>query len=897
MLRIELEEERRDFALDELPVALGITRVGTLAVGQSVESMAAAWIGASEGSGLFLQAMEGAVATQHNGAVVGGSVWLRAGDEVQVGDVRLAVQVDADVVVLKGLPKRVTPTLLPPPEPPPASRGPAVPLSHPVEPPAPADEDAKEAPVENSASHEGADDSDAQALEVGGGKFPVMPDAFEAAASAEAPSIGGEPATSGTSMVDSEAPEGGVAEATSDFEFGSLPGSKKRRSFLAKALTVLFCLLVLGVIGVLTASSVELEISPQPDATRIEGLLPPIPIKERFLVLPGAYKVIAEKEGYHPILEQIDVEFGEDLPLVYELKKLPGSLDVESQPAGAEIRLQGRRVGVTPLSGLELEPGRHELTVVAERYLPSVAPIEIEGMGVRQTLEVELKPGWGTLEIETVPPAAVAWLGDARLAPTPSHAEPMAGTHLLRIEKDGFKPYEQEVVIEAGQRKRLPLIALERIEGFLSVSSEPVGARVTINGEYRGETPVRLTLASARDYDVKLSTSGYKPASQAVRLEPEEEKKVHLTMDPEMGTVFILVDPPDTTLVVDGEAMEGPVNRRISLQTVEHDLEFRREGYETKTVKVLPVSGSRQTLEFQLQSEREALAEEMKQETKTVEEQVLVRVPIPRPVRFEMGSSRREPSRRSNEGFYSVELTRTFEIGKHEVTNREFQRFIKGHSSGTVAGYDLNEPKQPATSVSWQHAAGYANWLSMKEGLPPAYVGREGSLVPAKPLTDGYRLPTEAEWAYVARLEGGGRTVPLRFPWGESRTPTRDSGNFADSSANQTAGQIIEEYQDGHAVAAPVGSFTPNSLGVCDLGGNVSEWCHDYYDVPIGAAPAPLPDPTGPTDQGQGHVVRGSSWRNGGIPELRYSHRDSEKSSNDDLGFRIARYFDGTKQD
>ncbi|MEQ9125868.1 MAG: SUMF1/EgtB/PvdO family nonheme iron enzyme, partial [Alphaproteobacteria bacterium] len=96
---------------------------------------------------------------------------------------------------------------------------------------------------------------------------------------------------------------------------------------------------------------------------------------------------------------------------------------------------------------------------------------------------------------------------------------------------------------------------------------------------------------------------------------------------------------------------------------------------------------------------------------------------------------------------------------------------------------------------------------------------------------------------------------------------------------------------DGYTVTAPAGQFAPNAAGLYDLGGNASEWCHDYYDIRAGAASDVLRDPLGPAS-GRCRVVRGSSWRHGSVSELRFAWRDFAEKPRDDIGFRIARYAD-----
>jgi formylglycine-generating enzyme required for sulfatase activity len=74
-----------------------------------------------------------------------------------------------------------------------------------------------------------------------------------------------------------------------------------------------------------------------------------------------------------------------------------------------------------------------------------------------------------------------------------------------------------------------------------------------------------------------------------------------------------------------------------------------------------------------------------------------------------------------------------------------------------------------------------------------------------------------------------------------------------------------------------------------DLGGNVVEWCHDYYSIFPYAADTLYADPTGPKT-GKHHVVRGSSWKHSGITQLRCAFRDYSNDKRPDLGFRICRY-------
>lgn len=119
--------------------------------------------------------------------------------------------------------------------------------------------------------------------------------------------------------------------------------------------------------------------------------------------------------------------------------------------------------------------------------------------------------------------------------------------------------------------------------------------------------------------------------------------------------------------------------------------------------------------------------------------------------------------------------------------------------------------------------------------------------------------------------------------------PKDKSGNYADLSAAPIIGRIISEYNDNYVVSAPVGSYTPNSKGIYDLGGNVAEWVHDFYDVVASSNGDAGFDPLGP-DTGEHHVIKGSSWAHGTVTELRLSYRDYGTEPRTDVGFRLARY-------
>ena len=195
---------------------------------------------------------------------------------------------------------------------------------------------------------------------------------------------------------------------------------------------------------------------------------------------------------------------------------------------------------------------------------------------------------------------------------------------------------------------------------------------------------------------------------------------------------------------------------------------------------------------------------------------------------FQAGTDRREQGRRPNEGAHKVTLLRPFYMGEREVTNAQFRQFQETHNSGAAGQQSLDLDKQSVSRVTWEEAAEFCNWLSAQEGLPPAYLPQDGGgFVLTQPVANGFRLPTEAEWEFVARAASTGK--PLKYPWGADLPVVSGTANVGGSEALELLGAAIEGHRDEFAAVAAPALFPPNSLGFFDFAGNVSEWVNDRY--------------------------------------------------------------------
>jgi formylglycine-generating enzyme required for sulfatase activity len=662
------------------------------------------------------------------------------------------------------------------------------------------------------------------------------------------------------------------------------PASRWRTGAVAGALLIL----AVAAFWLLTSSAVLIATDPAHARIEIRGA-PEVRLGGRFLLRPGRYAVTASAEGYAPGTLDIAVsgEASQDFRL--RLQRLPGRLQIVTRPAVvAEVSVDGKSVGRTPLAELGVPAGIHRIAVAAPRYQPWEVTLTVEGGGARQTIDAQLVPGWAEVTVTSMPAGATVLADGVDAGATPATLQLMPGNRTLTLEKDGFKTLTRVVTAVANQSQALDSLALVPADGLVRVITEPSGAAVTAGGRYRGLTPLETELTPGRIHDLALVKPGYEPATSRVDLTATRGATVRVTLTPRIGIVKVVSDPADAELFVDGKSV-GAATTDLSLPAVRHRLEVRKAGFAPYTTEVTPEPGQPRVVEVKLLTPEQAVVATVPRAVATASGMELRLI---QPGRLRMGAPRREQGRRANETEREARLTRPFYLGVREVTNTQFRAFRPQHTSGAEKYQVLAGGDHPAVMLSWEDAAAYCNWLSDKDGLPRAYgtdqATSSGGLVLIVPATTGYRLPTEAEWEWAARYNGGGGA--RRYPWGDAFPPPARAGNFADQSARGFVTAVLADYDDGFPVTAPVGSFAASPLGLFDLGGNAAEWVHDRYTVgATGAAEAV--DPTGPAD-GQYHVIRGSSWRQGGISELRLAYRDFGDIGRLDVGFRVARYAD-----
>jgi formylglycine-generating enzyme required for sulfatase activity len=674
----------------------------------------------------------------------------------------------------------------------------------------------------------------------------------------------------------------------SAIEFTPLDDAGTRNTFRVApvylGLGVVLALAALSLAYLFAARAVIFRLEPGHATLTISGLS--FHIGDNFLLLPGQHEVSAEADGYHALSTTIEVTGERTQEVELALDPLPGKLNVSSPIDDIEVLIDGETAGTAPGLIDGIARGPHLVEFRKYRYFPQRREMDIEGLGRTQSVEVDLEPAWGQMQITSVPEGAEVLIDGQGVGGTPLTAEVLETGSQLRVAKRGYKTWERQVSVKAGSVETYPPIELMVADGTVDVSSSPAGAHVSVDGEFRGTTPVSVELSPLGEHRVELFLEGYSKAVRAVRTEPEGHSSLAVDLAPILGRIQLTVNPADAEVVVDGRS-RGFGSQTLELIAREHELAVRKAGYATRAQKITPRAELEQSLEIRLLTVEQAY---WATRPPQVNSSVGASLKLFRPaVTFTLGAARREPGRRANEAERDVRLERPFYLGTHEISNGQFRRWRGEHSSSAVRGQTLDMDDQPVVSVSWNEAALFCNWLSRQDRLPPFYLEEDGQVTGWNADSHGYRLPTEAEWAFAARI--GPQGGALMYPWGtEDYPPPGVVENYADQSAADIVTFVLSNYSDGFPVSAPVGSFEPNHNGIHDMSGNVSEWIHDYFEIrPVRGEP--LLDPTGP-DAGDRHVIRGASWARAARSELRLAYRNAGRDGDTETGFRIARYVD-----
>jgi formylglycine-generating enzyme required for sulfatase activity len=519
---------------------------------------------------------------------------------------------------------------------------------------------------------------------------------------------------------------------------------------------------------------------------------------------------------------------------------------IETDPPGATVEVDGRPLaGQTTPVELAVAPGSHSIELFLDGHeSKSVRAAEVpDGAGKFVLGPYELKSSRRRLEISSIPRGARI-VFDGRPTPvlTDGAIDVKLGDHELTLTLAGYEPYVSPVAIHPGSTPvKMPSARLVARPRTVTFASEPPGARVEVDGRDLGATPLRARLETG-GRRVRVVLEGFRAREFDLDVEPSDDvlEAPRASLEPiEVRTRLVLASaPPGASVTIrraggGGEARTAATPAELDVEPgVGWVLAASFQGRRRLTREVAPIApGETARVDFDLRAPG-MLTNSLGM--------TLVYVP---PGEFTMGSDAAASGPPDETPAHAVRIARGFYAATTEVTTRQYydlmgtipSHFQTGRQAGLDAMWD-----RPVERVSHDAARDFCRKLDARDGLPAG----------------SYRLPTEAEWEYMA-VAGGSNP---------------SDGWFKENSGKRTQ---------------PVGRLKPNSLGLFDMLGNVDEWTEDWYGSRY-YAESPYDDPPGPARTGR-RVVRGGSWKRTGLGAITRRNAYAPNMSFDSVGFRVIR--------
>lgn len=270
-----------------------------------------------------------------------------------------------------------------------------------------------------------------------------------------------------------------------------------------------------------------------------------------------------------------------------------GGISISSTPPGATVFIDNKlERATTPLEVTNLEPGRHLVKLVKQGYKNWEDEVIVENEVV-SNLEVRLSPLSGQIKITSLPTKAEVYLNEEYKGKTPLTIKDARGreSYLIRVSAPDYRDWESKVIVEPGQTVDLKANLERMATGAVLIASNPKGAKVYVDGEFIGRTPLVGVKLEVGERQIRITKSGYAEVARKVNVmeennppinfnleEAKEAKEEEIVSKP--ASIFITSEPPGAEIYIDGISIEGQTPLGIpKIEPGEHRIKVSKAGY------------------------------------------------------------------------------------------------------------------------------------------------------------------------------------------------------------------------------------------------------------------------------------------------------------------------------
>ena len=286
-----------------------------------------------------------------------------------------------------------------------------------------------------------------------------------------------------------------------------------------------------------------------------------------FKLNAGTYLFKYHAPGYERKWETVKLKEAEKRKIAVDLKRENASVLIVTKPIGAQLVVDGRVLGATPIVLDKVVPG-HEYS--GQLRMPGYAERAVQwsvDSARPKRVMIDLDANMVKVEFLSKPARARLMLNGREVGTTPYRGELTEGKYKLRFELAGYSPLEQTVTLSRGENFKMEY-ALTPLPGGISISSVPEGAAVFINGKKRGVTPCVLTDLPAAVYEVRAEKDGYDPVTRKVEIASGYKDEIKLVLLSSTGELELDVRPAGVEVMLDGKTLgkteENPESKAVT---------------------------------------------------------------------------------------------------------------------------------------------------------------------------------------------------------------------------------------------------------------------------------------------------------------------------------------------
>jgi hypothetical protein len=316
----------------------------------------------------------------------------------------------------------------------------------------------------------------------------------------------------------------------------------------------------------------------------------------------GTYNLRLAYPLYYDHTEQFELAGGATvtLPLI-TLKPRFGYWQVTSSPSDAEVFLNGKYIGNTPLERAEISSGTHELKIRKTLYHEHTETIIIED-GDEKSFPVNLDPAYGELRITSDPSGAEVFIEGRNVGKTPYvNLRQPSGSYNVRLSSDLYSDAHDQVLVSDGQKTE-KFIPLSKNFGTLTINAG--GADIYVNGEKAGSDAYTANLPPGQ-YTVAAKRALHKDDEREVFVLLGQTETVALSPQPRQGAVSIVTQPFEARgadIFVNNRRRSETTPAVIPLLIGNYEITVKKQGFLDQNRKVDIKEGQEEELTFRMQT-------------------------------------------------------------------------------------------------------------------------------------------------------------------------------------------------------------------------------------------------------------------------------------------------------